>query len=146
MVKQAFNKAAKPREDRSKSPSPFSLHLNWEQRDKLDELAQGSPWGTYIKEVVFNSGRRVRLKYHELDHKLIAKLLGTLGKSCLASNINQLAKAANSGSLPVNEEVTQALLKACRTIEWMRITLIEALGLKAHQPSKAEQEHKPNDP
>ena len=41
--------------------------------------------------------------------KLLAKLLGVLGKSRIANNINQLAKAANSGSLPVNEEVLQSI-------------------------------------
>ncbi len=54
----------------------------------------------------------------------LAKLLGTLGKSRISQNINQLAKAANSGSLPVNQEVIEELNDACKAINCLRNTLM----------------------
>jgi len=53
-----------------------------------------------------------------------------LGKSRISQNINQLAKAANSGSLPLNHEVIEELNDACKAINWLRDTLIKAIGLK----------------
>lgn len=58
--------------------------------------------------------------------------MGLLGQSRISQNINQLAKAANSGSLPVTPDVHKALLEATRAIQHMRALLIEAMGLKAH--------------
>ena len=55
-------------------------------------------------------------------------MLGALGQSRIASNINQLAKTANSGSLPVNKEVLEGLNDAVDAIRWMRETLILYLG------------------
>lgn len=64
-------------------------------------------------------------------YKLIelTKLLGVLGQSRISQNINQLAKAANSGSLPVNHEVIEELNDACRAIRFVRETLIKAIGI-----------------
>lgn len=137
MSKKEFNEVVKP-----PLPPQFSLRLNWKQRSELDDLADGQPWASYIKDVIFV--RRVRPKVALIDRQSLMKILGALGQSRLASNMNQLAKAANSGSLAVNEEVTKALLEACTTIQWMKATLIEALGLKAHEPDKDEA--KPHDP
>lgn len=139
MSKQDFEAANK-----RPKPPPFSIWLNWAQRKKLDELSNGEPWATYIKRIIF-SGKLVPAQKNTpnpLDRKLIAKLISVIGKSRLSSNVNQLAKAANSGSLQVNEEVVKALMQTCRTIEWMRITLIKALGLKPHQPKNGENEKK----
>lgn len=131
MSKEEFNKTGK-------NPPPFSIRFSWQQRAELDRLAEDQPWASYIKSTLFNEKRQP--KASPVDRKILAKLLGTLGKSRIASNINQLARAANSGSLPVNEEVTKALMGAARTIEWMKITLIEGMGLKAHQPEKPKEE------
>jgi len=141
MAKREFDKA-------TKHPPPFSIRFSWKQRAELDRLAEGQSWGRYIKDVLFIQKRRP--KASSLDRKTLGKLLGALGKSRIASNINQLARAANSGSLPVNEDVTKALMSAVRTIEWMKITLIEGMGLKAHRSDKAQEaspiEDHPNDP
>ena len=54
-------------------------------------------------------------------------MLAELGKSRLASNLNQLAKAANTGSLPVSPETEQALVQACEDVRRMRHALPAAL-------------------
>ena len=60
----------------------------------------------------------------------LAQVLALLGKSHIANNINQLAKAANTGSLPVNIETERALTEAANDVARMRKMLIEALDLQ----------------
>lgn len=99
-------------------PPPFSVRLTEQERAELTKLADGQPLGQFIKDAILQNGvrpppsRKPRIQ----DQKLLAKLLGALGQSRIASNINQLAKAANSGSLPVNEEVLQSLHDAVAAI------------------------------
>jgi hypothetical protein len=57
-------------------------------------------------------------------------VLAMLGQSRLSSNVNQLAKSANSGSLPVTPETEAALLAAAAEIQDMRRLLIKALNLE----------------
>ncbi|MCG7870489.1 MAG: hypothetical protein JAZ11_00110 [Candidatus Thiodiazotropha lotti] len=115
-----------------KYPAPFSLRLSEEERAALDRLARGQPWATYIKSVVFSDLRPpIRTKGHVIqDRKLFAQLLGLLGQSRLSQNVNQLAKASNSGSLPVTPETEKEIKEAAAAIRRMRSLLIEAMGLK----------------
>jgi hypothetical protein len=53
---------------------------------------------------------------------MLAKLLGAIGH--LGSNVNQLAKAANSGTLPANRD----LALATEAIVAMRAVVMKALG------------------
>jgi hypothetical protein len=64
------------------------------------------------------------------DLKLLGKLLGALGQSRIASNMNQIAKAANLGELQIDDELVAELTEACDDIRDMRRTLLLALGLK----------------
>ncbi len=131
-------------------PAPFSVRLTEQERAELTKLADGQPLGQFIKDAILQNGvrpppsRKPRIQ----DQKLLAKLLGALGQSRIASNINQLAKAANSGSLPVNEEVLQSLHDAVAAIRWMRDTLIEGMGLKpqSQQPPPEPFEGSSDDP
>ena len=125
MLKKDFPKPQKS------YPAPFSIRLNQEERDELQKLSGGLPLGRFIKDAIFNKGLRpASRKPSIVDQKLFAQLLGAIGKSRIPNNINQLAKAANSGSLPVNKEVVEDLNDAVKAIQWMRDTLIKALGLK----------------
>jgi hypothetical protein len=45
--------------------------------------------------------------------------------------MNQIAKAVNTGTLDVPQDVAADLTQACRNIQVMREALIEALGIKA---------------
>ncbi len=128
---------------RSKYPAPFSLRLSREERSELKKLACGKPLGEFIRDAIFNKGIRSSTRKPTLaDKKLLAKLLGALGKSRISSNINQLARAANSGSLPVNEEILKSLFEAVRSIEWMRKSLIKGMGIKP----QGRDRDSPNDP
>jgi len=140
MSKNEFDKA-------TKHPPPFSIRFSWDQRAELDRLSDGQSLGGYLKDILFVKKQRPYSNGYASkaqDRKTLAKLLGALGNSRIASNINQLAKAANSGSLPVNEEVVSAIMRAVHAIDWMKITLIEGMGLKAHGSDKEkDQIHDP---
>ena len=112
--------------------APFSLRLSEDERKTLEELADGQPWGTYIKEALFDRQVRPRTRGARpvKDRAELARLLGLLGASRISQNINQLAKAANTGSLPVNADVHRALLESCDSVRNMRALLLTALGLQ----------------
>ena len=128
----------KPPEDNKKSkyPPPFSMRFTDDERRVLELAAAGRPLAAYIRWLIFKEDmpelpkKRTREQMADPERKELSKLLGTLGKSRISQNINQLAKAANSGSLPVNQEVVEGLNDACAAIRWMRETLIKAMGLK----------------
>ena len=112
--------------------SPFCLRLSFEERAKLEQEAAGKPLGPYIRARLFNqpSPRKRRYKSKpRTDQKLLAQILGAIGASRMASNLNQLAKAINSGSLIVSPETESALRAACPDIDFLRRELINALGL-----------------
>ncbi|MFQ5443022.1 MAG: hypothetical protein ACE5EK_00255 [Nitrospinales bacterium] len=113
-------------------PPPFSLRLSPEEREQLERDSAGIPLGEYIRSRIFDESvlkRRTRNKYPVKDYKLLASLLGELGHSRLANNLNQLAKAANSGSLLIDPETTRMLQVACSDIREMRRMLMKSLGL-----------------
>lgn len=117
---------------------PFSLRLTREERAQLEHDAAGMSVGAYIRFRLFDESfpnRRTRNKHPVKDHQELAKVLGELGRSRLANNLTQLAKAANSGSLEVSPDTERAIQNGCADIRWMRQVLISALGLgpeKAH--------------
>ena len=118
--------------DKPKTPPPFSLRLTPEERVQLEKDAAGMSLGSYIRSRLFDKNiptRRTRNIHPVKDHTELAKLLGELGRSRLANNLNQLAKAANSGSLEVSPDTEKALQNSCTDIQWMRHVLISALGL-----------------
>lgn len=115
-----------------KQNPPFSLRFTFEERVQLERDAAGMSLGAYIRSRIFDKNlpkRQTRGKHPVKDHQELGKLLGELGRSKIANNLNQLAKAANSGSLEVSPDTEQAIQDGCNEINWMRHTLISALGL-----------------
>ena len=138
----------KNNDPRKSYPPPFSMRFTQEERKALELAAAGRPLGAYIRWLIFKEDmpempkKRTRGETASRDHKQLAKLLGALGKSRIASNINQLAKAANSGSLPVSKEIVNALNESVDVIRWMRDTLIKGMGIKP-QTGDQEDDHDP---
>lgn len=120
-----------------KYPPPFSLRLTFEERAKLERDAAGLALSEYIRSRLFGDDvtpRRTRGKSPVKDHEALARVLAALGASRLPSNLNQLARAANTGSLPVTPDTVAALTEACETITTMRAELLQALGMKPRGP------------
>lgn len=119
---------------RSKKLPPFSLRLTFEERARLEELAGSEPLGSYIKRKVFNGkgagSRRARSRKRRpiKDEKKLAQVLAILGQSRIANNLNQLAKAANIGTLPMMPDTERDIRRACADVALMRRELLRALG------------------
>lgn len=112
-------------------PAPFSIRLTAEERDTLRKAAGKTPLGAYIRSTLLGSAAKNRRTYRRPveDEKALAKLLGALGEAKLSNNLNQLAKAANTGSLPVTPDTERDLRQACKDVAWMRAVLMNALGI-----------------
>lgn len=125
--------------DKHDKPVPFSLRLSREERDQLEQAAAGMPLGQFIRQKLFDcdlTPRRTRGQTPIKDHAALGRVLGALGGSRLSSNLNQLAKAANLGALPVTPDLETELFEACDTIRAMRRDLMIALGfpVKEREP------------
>lgn len=128
MISREFKAATKP-----KRPAPFSLRLSPDERAFLKQKANGKPISAYIRAQVFGSDatpRKLHQRRPAVDKAELGKVLGKLGQSRLSSNLNQIAKAANIGALPVDDALQEELRQACEDIAAMRQTLIKALGIK----------------
>ena len=135
-MSKEFIAASHPVPAKKKRPAPFSMRFTDEERAKLDRDAGNRSWASYIRERLFGneavprrSGQR-KIQKPTVDNEAVARALGELGRSRLASNMNQIAKAANMGLLPVTPELAQELNQACDDIRLIRRALIAAAGLK----------------
>lgn len=112
-------------------PSPFSLRLTYEERARLDAERGDKSLAAYIREPLFGidaAPRRKRGNSPVQDKEALGRMAGALGQSRLSQNMNQLAKAVNTGSLPVTPETEAEIKEACRDISEMRAALLAALG------------------
>jgi hypothetical protein len=121
---------------------PFSLRLSFEERAALERAAAGMSLSDYARSKLFGGGndadrieRRARGKFPVKDHKALGAVLAQLGASRLSQNLNQLAKAANMGSLLVTPETENALRHAAAEVHDMRKLLLKALGLDGGSPA-----------
>lgn len=114
--------------------APFSLRLSFEERTRLKSAAGDLPIAAYIKSLLFADDAPVfsgRTRAPVKDHKALAEVLACLGASRIGNNLNQLAKAANSGSFYFDRETKAQISAACGDILVMRQLLMQALGMKA---------------
>ena len=130
-----FDAAVSPATKKKREyPKPFSIRFTFEERARLEELADGMPLGVFIRSQLLDDDaaikpRRRRDQHPVKDQKALGQLLGLLRRSKLANNVNQLARAANSDSLPATPETERAIVRACQEISWMKAALVRALGL-----------------
>jgi len=115
-------------------PAPFSLRLSTDERARLEAQADGMALGTYMRMRLLGRdarGLNLRAVAKVQDRKALARVLAQLGASRLANNVNQLARAANTGTLPVTPETEAELRRACINIQAMRADLMTALGQRS---------------
>ena len=120
-------------DEKPKNPKgwpPFSLRLSFDEKAYLKSQAGNMALGAYIREKLLGDPEPRRKRREPVKDELaLAQLLAVFGKSNLANNLNQLAKAAHSGSLDVTPDTERAIRESYTEIMWMRGLLIQALGL-----------------
>lgn len=134
-AKQDFAQSAAPKKTKAKAtyPSPVTVRLKPDEREQLELAANDLSLSAYIRLCLFGDDvpvHRTRGKQPVKDYQALGQLLGVLGRSNLANNINQLTKAAHSGTLDMNEDVEAQLKEAALEIASMRLLLIKALGMR----------------
>lgn len=130
-LSRKYNALATGTAAEKKYPPPFSLRLTHEERARLDAERGNKPLSVHIRERLFGdevSPRKKRGNSPVKDTEALGRVLGALGQSRLSSNLNQLAKAVNTGSLPVTPETEADLQEACREVSALRAELLRALG------------------
>ncbi len=118
-------------------PAPLSLRLTPEDRQRLESDSAGMSLGAYIRGRLFDPASpppRHRGKAPVKDHLALSALLGKLGQSRIANNLNQLARAVHSGSLVLTPDIEAELRGAAADIAAMRAMLVAALGLSDGAP------------
>tara|TARA_R110000772_G_scaffold64081_5_gene143277 strand:- start:3069 stop:3500 length:432 start_codon:yes stop_codon:yes gene_type:complete len=112
-----------------KRGAPFSIRLTQLERAELKAQADGEPLGSYIKSRLF-TGAPYRSRAKRVDREALGKVFGALGKSRIPQNLNQIAKAANIGAMPVTPELLEELHETCAELKSLRQEIIVALGLR----------------
>lgn len=112
----------------------LSVRLNEAEHAYLLTQAGVQTLSNYVRDALlgeFASKSRdrpvKRKRAPKTDTKAIAKALALLGQSRLSANLNQIAKLAHMGALPVTEDLTEELQSACADIAAMRAALMKAL-------------------
>lgn len=126
---------APPPPKRRSRPAPFSLRLTAAERARLMDEARDAPLGSYIKAKLLGDApppslHRARSRIAIADRQALAQALALLGRSRIASNLNQLAHAANIGLLPLDPETIGDLNGATSEVRELRRLIMAALGLK----------------
>ena len=126
-----FNEIAEDKARSANYPPPFSIRFTFEERARLDSERGRHSLAAHIRERLFGDEVSVRKKPGNTtvgDAEALGRVLGALGNSRLSQNINQLAKAVNTGSLPVTPETEADLAAAYEEIRALRYDLLRALG------------------
>jgi hypothetical protein len=121
--------------DRTERTTPLSIRFTEAEKARLRALAGPKRLGSFIRERALGAEAepRARADGPVKDAEPLGRILALLGQSRLANNLNQIARAANQGSLPVTAEVEAELQQACAAVFEMRLLLLRALGVKIVQ-------------
>ena len=134
-LNSTFNRASdrKPQPPCRTTTQPVSLRMSFEEKARLERDAAGMSVAAYIRWRLFEPSApppKTRGKFPVNDHRSLTKLLGLLGQSRIANNLNQLARAANTGSLAMDPQTERDLRAAAQDVADMRRLLMEALRLE----------------
>ena len=132
-VKESYQVASAALPEPKKKAPRITLRLTEEELAKLKNLSGGISLSAYIRKCLFGKDtvpRKMRARVPVKDQEALAQVLGLLGQTRIANNLNQIAYEANCGSLLMDEETENEMKMACAHIAWIRVKLIEALGIK----------------
>ena len=111
----------------SQKPAPFSLRLTKKERAFLDVRAGNHPLGAYIREQLLGEDALKRRKQRKprINDQKLSLVLALLGDQRIASNLNQLARHANMGTLDFDDDVLEKIREACAAIIAVRNYLMD---------------------
>ncbi len=111
-MQQEFSNSVNGLASSRRKPSPrITLRLTEEENAKLHQMCEGITVSAYIRQRVFggDTARRKRQSHAPVkDQAAMAQLLGLLGDSRIANNLNQLAFHANTGTLLIDDQAKRS--------------------------------------
>lgn len=132
-IKNTYKTAAAHPIARKKPAPRLTLRVTEDELAQLKKSSIGISLSAYIRKCVFGKNtapRKVRSRVPVKDQEILAQVLGLLGQTRIANNLNQIAYEANCGSLLMDQETEDEIKLACAHIAFIRVKLIEALGIK----------------
>lgn len=136
VASQAQMKAAsKPRRGQCRTPRDcprVTLRLSSDDHIRLKEMADGMALATFIRAKALDEqlpSKKERSPVSVKDKQAISQILGLLGQSRIANNLNQLAYHANVGSLAMDDVTREQIEESHEQIVFIRQTLLAALGM-----------------
>lgn len=133
-IREGFSAATAKAQPQKNLAPRITLRLTDDELAKLKMAAEGVSISAYIRKKLFGKNvslRKTRSSVPVRNQEALAQVLGKLGQTRIANNLNQIAYEANCGSLLMDKETEDEIKLACAQIAWIRVKLIEALGLKA---------------
>ena len=125
--------------DGGKSPKPsvrpaprLTLRFTDDEIERLRSAAAGLSLSAYVRRRLFSgetAPRKGRAYRPVADRHALARVLGLLGQSGIAYNLDRLARDARSGCLPLDQPTLAEIDEACAHVRSMRDQLVAALGL-----------------
>jgi len=102
----------------------ITVRLTPDERGQVDASAEraGLTAGSYVRQTVLGASAPRQVRRPPVERKELARLLGQLGH--IGSNLNQIARALNSG----DEADDQALAEALKSLRDIRDGALSALG------------------
>ncbi|HUA76338.1 MAG TPA: plasmid mobilization relaxosome protein MobC [Acetobacteraceae bacterium] len=102
----------------------LTVRLTPEERAAIDEMADraGLAAGSYVRQAVFGAPRPRQVRRPPVERRELARLLGQLGH--IGGNLNQIAKAANSGDGIDRIDLSEAVAG----LAVVRDAILQALG------------------
>lgn len=113
----------------------LTLRLSDDQQTELEQRAGQLPLSTYVRHALFAANdneppKRQRKSQPTLkDRQALARVLCKLGESELSASMNEMARLAHLGALPVDLDTEAAIKAGCQDIADMRRLLMNALGV-----------------
>lgn len=114
--------------EKSSRRSPLCIRIAAQERERLELEAGDMPLSAYVRSRLFDTATlapRRRMQRPIKDREVLAQL----GNTRLANNLNQIARATHTGSLPFHPDTERDMQEAYLAIQAMRQDLLKALGL-----------------
>lgn len=130
----APKRSERPRHKTTRDCPRVTLRLSVEDHERLMAMADGMALSTFIRAKALGETlprRKPRSTASVVDKQALAQILGLLGQSRIANNLNQLAYHANIGSLAVEARTEEEINEAYEHVLFLRQTLLKALGMRA---------------
>lgn len=127
-------RSERPRHKTTRNCPRVTLRLSVEDHERLMAMADGMALSTFIRAKALSETlprRKPRSTASVVDKQALAQVLGLLGQSRIANNLNQLAYHANIGSLAVEAQTEEEINEAYEHVLFLRQTLLKALGMRA---------------